>query len=257
MPTIFDKFALNRSFFHFLALDHQASVQIPPYFFSTESFILQLCVVQFTSPRLSSAISFTPAWPWFAALIQAAHFSNFLLLPLREISTFLKQLQRKMPKDDKRSLGRANRSVVESLSPEEQQSTWDTAQGSLDPPNALGCRLWNGSTQNGYPSISRGHGQSKIKVHMLAISVARGRLPGPSEVCSHLCHEKRCCNPDHIVIESIVANSKRNGCLHSLNTAPGQTWILCPHLPLCMQPDRSNIREGFAPYLLAPQPPTA
>lgn len=161
----------------------------------------------------------------------------------------------KTPSPDKRSLGRENRSVVETISEEHRQRIWKDAKQSIAPPNSLGCHLWKGSTQNGYPSVSQGHAKSKIKIHMLAVYIARKELPNKSEVCSHLCHVKRCCNADHIVIETITENSRRNDCLHSLKDEQGNVWNLCRHVPRCLQPDHSNL-GGFKPHLM-PSPPTA
>lgn len=112
-----------------------------------------------------------------------------------------------MAEQDRRAAGRKNPPVISTLSDSELEKAWSGAQKFISPPGALGCRLWRHSTQNGYPSISQGHGKSKIKVHMLAVFMARKELPGVSEVCSHLCHRKLCCNPQHIVVEGIVENS--------------------------------------------------
>jgi len=153
---------------------------------------------------------------------------------------------------DRRSAGRKNPPVIASLSRLFLDKTWSDAQRLLSAPDQLGCRLWRGSTQNGYPSISQGHGKSKIKVHMLAVFMARAELPGEREVCSHLCHRKRCCTPEHIVIETIVDNSRRNYCLHSLS-ASNQTWNLCPHMPRCLRRDADNLGD-FAPSVCGPTP---
>jgi hypothetical protein len=154
--------------------------------------------------------------------------------------------------EDRRSAGRKNPPVIASLSRSVLEQTWKDAQKQLGAPNVLGCHLWKGSTQNGYPSISQGHGKSKIKVHMLAVFMARDELPSEKQVCSHLCHRKRCCNPDHIVIEGIVENSRRNNCLHSL-VAGGQTWNLCPHTPRCLRRDTDNLGD-FEPSVCGPTP---
>ena len=161
---------------------------------------------------------------------------------------------------DKRALGRENLAVIEGIPEAERQQIWAEAKAKIDAhaivmlkeeqSNPLGCHYWPGALPNGYPGISQGHGKSKIKIHMLAVYIARREIPGPSQVSSHLCHTKFCCNPDHIVIESIRKNSARNGCLHSLwDEKSGTTWCLCPHEPRCMQPDHSNL-NGFRPFKL-------
>ena len=162
------------------------------------------------------------------------------------ISTFLKQL---LAMSDRRRLGRNNQCVLHECTDAQLAEMWKTAQSSLQSENEDGCRFWTGSTANGYPSLSRGHAKSKIRVHILSVFMQRKELPGSSEVCSHLCHEKLCCNPNHIVIESIIENSRRNRCLCKLQMPDGTSWNLCPHEPRCLKIDRSNLGE-FTPSLL-------
>ena len=148
---------------------------------------------------------------------------------------------------DKRRFGRQNRCVLASLDSLELSSHWTKAQRCYR--NIKGCWIWQGSTQNGYPSVSRGHAKSKVKIHMLALYMATGQLPEPREVSSHLCHNKLCINPDHLVIESIVANSRRNGCICSMIDDRGNQWNLCPHEPRCLRRDTANL-NGFTPTII-------
>ena len=150
---------------------------------------------------------------------------------------------------DKRSLGRKNASVLAALSNEECTAAWRTASTRITT-NDLGCHVFTGSNQNGYPSLSRGHAKSKIKVHMLSYFIANGAYPNSDQVVSHLCHNKMCINKDHLIIESISMNSRRNGCLHRVATESG-VWNLCSHQPRCLARDVGNLPTDFAPSIVS------
>lgn len=52
--------------------------------------------------------------------------------------------------------------------------------------------------------------------------------------CSHLCHNKRCCNPDHMVWEEGKNNKKRNQCPHVVGGV-----LMCKYIhaaPTCLAP---------------------
>jgi len=74
----------------------------------------------------------------------------------------------------------------------------------------------------------------RIAVHVLAL-IAAGRGPPPTPpprhptstkqafwVASHLCHNKSCTNPDHLIWEPNWANRQRDGCLGG---------AVCVHVP--------------------------
>lgn len=157
---------------------------------------------------------------------------------------------------DRRSLGRLNKPVLSSFTDTQLVKLWDDQK---DRVNFVSnqqenvpfspCHLWTGSLQSGYPSLSQGHGLSKIKIHMLAAWTTCKRLPDTNEVVSHLCHRKSCINPEHLIIESIGSNNKRIGCLHSMIDTQSVVWILCPHEKMtgCLRRDEDNI-NGFVPY---------
>jgi len=126
------------------------------------------------------------------------------------------QYQKKAP--DKRRLGRKNPIVFSGWSEEEKAETYNTNKAnyeslsnSKEPEPFSACHIWKGSTQNGYPSISQGHGASKIKMHILAAERKLLRTPTREECVSHLCHRKKCINPDHLSIESLATNNSRKG----------------------------------------------
>jgi hypothetical protein len=149
---------------------------------------------------------------------------------------------------DKRRFGRKNITVLATLSEVEAADAWSKARHCVQI-TELGCHVYTGSNQNGYPSLSRGHAKSKIKLHMLAYFVAHDVYPASDQVVSHLCHNKMCINKDHLVIESISKNSRRNGCLHRLATESG-AWNLCPHQPRCLARDVGNLPGEFAPTVV-------
>lgn len=84
------------------------------------------------------------------------------------------------------------------------------------------------ATGNGYPNINIriGPGKNlKVYVHLLMKAVFEGRhrlveyfeshaknFDGPKLEVSHLCHERTCVNPHHLVIESHTRNRLREAC---------------------------------------------
>jgi Zinc-binding loop region of homing endonuclease len=53
---------------------------------------------------------------------------------------------------------------------------------------------------------------------------------------SHLCHQERCCNPDHLWLESQKDNNDRQRCTVTV-TCPrcGEMINICQHQPKCIQ----------------------
>jgi hypothetical protein len=70
-----------------------------------------------------------------------------------------------------------------------------------------GCWEWRGFIRNGY-GTSRIHGSKNV--HRWAYIFWHGRDPDGLDV-SHLCHNRRCCNPDHLVAETRRDNMQRSG----------------------------------------------
>lgn len=113
------------------------------------------------------------------------------------------------------------------------------------------CHLWTESFQNGYPAISQGHAKSKIKVHIMIAYEKFRKFPMHNQVVSHLCHRKACINPNHIIIEPIVANNRRLGCICTIKV-PTSIFVVgaCIHEPVCLRRDTDNIPKHFKPILL-------
>lgn len=158
-------------------------------------------------------------------------------------------------KYDRRCLGRENACTLEAISVERRQEMWDLHSTSiislLNEDQAIPCSacwLWTGPKQNGYPALSMGHAQSKVKVHILAAWTRYHHLPRKNEVVSHLCHRKLCVNPMHLVIETISMNNARKGCLCALLDGTGNAWILCSHYPRCIRRDTDNL-GSFEPHI--------
>jgi len=60
--------------------------------------------------------------------------------------------------------------------------------------------------------------------------------------CSHLCHNKRCVNPDHLVFEEGRNNKRRNVCPYRVNDT-----TICPYIhdaPACLHPHSDFERGG-------------
>lgn len=105
--------------------------------------------------------------------------------------------------------------------------------------DSLNCWIDQGLHQNSYPSASYSHTAANIQVSHLALRVTNGVVPHKvnRETASHLCHNKSCIRPDHIIIESVGQNGRRNGCLAFVKCGNCQTRInACGHTPRCLLP---------------------
>jgi Zinc-binding loop region of homing endonuclease len=80
---------------------------------------------------------------------------------------------------------------------------WDKVQ----PEPNTGCWLWTGSAnQNGRPQFW-GDGTNH-RPYKIATELERGPCPDGKE-CSHLCDQKLCVNPDHVIYETKQENNFR------------------------------------------------
>jgi len=67
--------------------------------------------------------------------------------------------------------------------------------------------------------------------------------------CSHVCHNKRCVNPDHLIFEEGRNNKRRNVCPHMIDGI-----LICPYIhegPACLHPHSDFELRGvrrFAGY---------
>ena len=100
------------------------------------------------------------------------------------------------------------------------------------------------ATLAGYPILHTTHRGPKIPLHSLALYIRTGKTPHrlQRETASHLCHRKTCIKPSHLIIESIGANGKRNGCLAYRFCKYDRRCInACGHTPRCLLPfDKSQ-----------------
>jgi len=69
----------------------------------------------------------------------------------------------------------------------------------------------------------------KYGVHRVAAMKKMGRPPKKGEEASHLCHNRHCCNPEHLFFEDGEVNKSRL-CCKLYGTMDG---FKCPHLPVC------------------------
>lgn len=66
--------------------------------------------------------------------------------------------------------------------------------------------------EGGYSQVALRGTSTKIMIHHIPILLKEARLPGHDEDVSHLCHNRRCFNKDHVIIESKVNNQRRKNC---------------------------------------------
>lgn len=114
--------------------------------------------------------------------------------------------------------------------------------------NSTGCLLAaktpNKGEKAGWVKCKVGGQRTEYYIHHLALIAANRQqdLQGVSEgkQVSHLCHNRTCFQPDHLVVEDAKVNRERNKC-------QGWTWITCPcgcnykfnpctHSPQCILP---------------------
>lgn len=115
--------------------------------------------------------------------------------------------------------------------------------------NEIGCWLYGGSRNtDGYSQVwvkpnSRQHltgraAQKAFLMHRVAYVARHGRdVEGHG---SHLCNNRDCFRPDHIVDESAVDNNSRKGCSGVLVCGWHHHILadLCIHVPKCLRPER-------------------
>lgn len=108
--------------------------------------------------------------------------------------------------------------------------------------NENDCWLFLGSTNNdGYGQVTArsnsaaaGSRQTAFLLHIVAF-VAENGQHNTSQHISHLCHQRRCFNPHHLVSESISANNSRKGCPGDVVCEDcDRVNFHCPHLPKCI-----------------------
>jgi len=108
---------------------------------------------------------------------------------------------------------------------------------------SLHCWILDKHLQNGYPVASYSRTEANIPVSHLALRVTLGESPhhAKRQTASHLCHNKRCIRPEHIIIESIGLNGRRNGCLAFVTCGGcGAKTNACGHEPVCILPWRRS-----------------
>jgi len=130
--------------------------------------------------------------------------------------------------------------------------------------NEIGCWLFAGSLNtDGYGQVfkkvnSTAHltgrtCQKAILIHKLsayAYGLWTGNPDGDNRQISHLCDVRNCFNPDHLIMESALANNERKGCPGKIGViceCCGQSRyvVICPHLPPCIRPLYTYVSESF------------
>ena len=152
------------------------------------------------------------------------------------------QVKRARKSNDIPAVLRINIDKATSLLNKRKSAAVLETNGQDDP--SLQCLLDYGMRQNGYPSVSWSHTEANIQVSHLALRVDKGDAEVPyrckRETASHLCHNKLCIKADHIIKETVGANSRRNGCLAFVTCGCGCKVNACGHTPRCLLPFPKN-----------------
>lgn len=80
--------------------------------------------------------------------------------------------------------------------------------------------------------------QTQYLLHKISFVATMGRSARPGMQISHICDNRRCFNPDHLVEESPEDNNGRKGCPGNIY-CPDHNWMiaaLCRHQPECIRP---------------------
>lgn len=77
-----------------------------------------------------------------------------------------------------------------------------------------------------------------VKQETLRVAIREGRLE-----ISHLCKQKSCMTPDHMVAESCAVNKSRNGCIAVIQIN-GDLHACCKHQPRCI-PTAKDIQDAL------------
>jgi hypothetical protein len=89
----------------------------------------------------------------------------------------------------------------------------------------------------GYAQFKPGRDMRAFSVHTEVCRFYHGPRPEGHEA-SHLCHRHDCCNPRHLLWETVANNRARNNCtVWTICGHCGETTGACLHLPLCIARD--------------------
>ena len=141
----------------------------------------------------------------------------------------------------------------------QDESVWERVRKRIDfTTSETGCWLWTGCVHEDGYGVFTAHGGT-LRVHRYMYSRAGNRLL-PGFELDHLCHTRRCCNPDHVEQVTTRVNQLRSTeTLSSKNLAKTH----CPQAHLydavntrieyskglpsrkCKQCDRQRAREAY------------
>ena len=102
--------------------------------------------------------------------------------------------------------------------------------------NAVGCSIWLGGPHDvhKYPygtmsvTFPGDHKSKSMRVHRLMYMVHNNKFNLQSDLhVSHICHHRRCVNPEHLVLEAAQTNAERNFCKNN-------GICLATHVPHCI-----------------------
>ena len=121
-----------------------------------------------------------------------------------------------------------------------------TKKSSSSQTNAKGCWLFTGSNNtDGYGQVfvkpnSKLHmkgrsAQQALLLHILSYLSLRSSDFDTKHHISHLCSNRSCFNPEHLVAEDARQNNSRKGCPGNISCSEcGKPAYSCPHQPNCI-----------------------
>lgn len=87
-----------------------------------------------------------------------------------------------------------------------------------------GCWIFQGATRKGYGAMRISPDDPVVGAHQVSFVLHGGKIHQRLEI-SHRCHDKRCCNPEHLLQESRLVNVSRRACVAGTK---------CIHDPQCL-----------------------
>lgn len=124
-----------------------------------------------------------------------------------------------------------------SLSPEQIHALYGEILKFCSTAEDQQCKIYTGTIQGGYGIISKTiHGRRyRAYAHRIVIFHHSGvtSLPSGSEV-SHLCHNKRCINIDHLSVEPHAVNNTRIHCYNERHCSSNHVNFDGNKLPDCI-----------------------
>ena len=91
------------------------------------------------------------------------------------------------------------------------KTIYDRMEGKIVPEPNSGCHIWMGKvTQSGYGAVRTGVKDNYYIVHRALYEKYVGEIPDGFQI-HHMCHERLCVNPNHLMVLSAADHTRLHG----------------------------------------------